>query len=166
MVAAIDELHPLEVRAIVHNAEVAATITAACLHSWDAQLKKDGFPAGAQGLPAGFLMELGAIGLLHLWEIEGLRNFLPADLPTAGEAVAELNRRAATTPQEFQTVAGAQLAPRVWQAWLDHFSWAAPSLLQADVVLGEADEDVLVESLAQLAWNHRHHAAGQSPQSE
>ena len=163
MIATIDDSHPALTAAIIRNAELAATVTAACVHNWDARFKQGGFADGAQNLPAAFLMELGAIGQIRLWELEGLRDFLPSDLPTYGEAVAELSRRALTAPQEFQTLAGARLSPRVMQVWLESFSWAAPSLLQADVVLGEVDEDALVDAVAHLLWTHRHDAIDDTP---
>jgi hypothetical protein len=155
----LDKVHPAFIAAVRQNAERQAVIVADYLDAIDERLKQDGYPDGARGLPPGFLLELGAVVQLKLWEAEGLAEFLPTELPTAAQAGEELFRRTRETPEEFHTQASQKLGPQVMRVWLERFAWAAPNLLQADVVLGEVDEDVLVDALAQLLWEHRDDAA-------
>jgi hypothetical protein len=157
----INDFHPAVIAAVRENAERQACMVAELLHALDPRLKEAGLSSGAAGLPAGFLLELGAICQLVIWENEGLRSVLAADVPSADEAILELNREAAEAPDQFQSPMNRRLGARVMQVWLERFSWAAPDLLQADVVVGEVDEDALVEALAQLLMDHRHDFPGQ-----
>ena len=76
-------------------------MVAGVLDALDPQLKAAGFPTGAAGLPAGFLLELGAICQLASWEEQGLRDYLPPELPTAQQAKADLRSRATTAPESL-----------------------------------------------------------------
>ncbi len=145
---------PLE-RAIDRQAALAIV----CWTAIDEQLKQNGDAEGAIGLPIQFCVELAAILQLHAWEEAGLRGFLPADVPSCEEALTDLVHRTRTAPQDFTGAGGVQLAPLVIFAWVTRFAWAAPNFLQADVVLGQADEDALVDAMANLLWKHRHDSA-------
>ncbi len=117
---------------------------------------KTATPRALTGLPIQFCVELAAILQLHAWEEAGLRGLLPADLPSCKEALADLIHRTRTAPQGFTGADGVQLSPAVIFAWVTQFAWAAPNFLHADIVLGQADEDALVNALAKLLWKHRH----------
>ena len=151
-----DEVHPALVAAVAENAERQAVMVAGLLDALDPRLKEAGFPTGAAGLPAEFLLELGALCQLTLWEGERLRDYLPPELPTAQQAKADFHYRATNAPDSFQSRPTGMLPTQIMQVWLERFAWAAPNLLQADIVLGDADEDALVDALAQFLWDHRH----------
>lgn len=121
LVAASHKLHPSLVNAIVSSAESNARFVGECLHALRDRLKEAGHRDGAQGLPPAFLLELGAIGQLILWERARLRDFLPSDLPTAAEATTEICR-ATEVPHDFQSVTSARLLPRVTQVHVEHIS--------------------------------------------
>lgn len=159
MVAAVQDFHPEVVQAVIRNADYCATLVAACLDVLDKRLKEDGHAQGAQGLPTGFLLELGTVLQLKIWEQQGLREFLPADLPTFAAAMADLHRRVTTNPLAFQSIESNRLGQYVLQVELERLSWAAPELLEADMVITDVDDDALVEAVAQLLWVHRHDAA-------
>lgn len=157
MVASVNDLHPALITAVIRHSELAADITAECLSRLRARMIDEGLLAedSPLRLPGAFLMELGAIGQLSLWEHQGLRDLLPPEIPTVAEATAELYRRASAVPEEFQLLSGATLAPRVRQVYLEHICWAAPEMLTANIVVGETDEDALVEAVARLLWHNR-----------
>jgi hypothetical protein len=57
-------------------------------------------------------------------------------------------------PSELAVLARA-LTFRVFTLWLERFAWSGRELWDADLVLGDAEEDELVEVLAALLWAHR-----------
>lgn len=156
MVPASLETSPPTIQAVALNAERQAILVAAYLKQIDSLLKRDGLPSVATGFPAGYLLELGAVLMLGHWDRKGLLAFLPSDLPAFADAVAELKRRAVIGNFKLLDCIASQLVRQVRQTWLERFAWEAPNLLQADVVLGDVDEDVLVEAVAQLIWVNRH----------
>ncbi len=156
METALPDVDPHVLQAVVQNAERQALMVAAYLKHVDPQLKRDGFPSGADGLPAGYLLELGATLMLGQWDLQGLRTFLPSELPAFADATRILKHRAASATREFSNVDSAHLSRQIGQIWLERFAWEAPNLLQADVVLGDVDADALIEAVAQLVWANRH----------
>ncbi len=146
------------IQAVALNAKRQAYLVAAYLQQVDPLLKRDGYPSGANGLPAGFLLELGAVLMLGHWNRKGLLAFLPADVPAYADVVGELNRRAIIVHFKLLDSIASHLVRQVQQLWLERFAWEAPNLLPADAdfVLGDVDEDLLVEAVAQLLWTNRH----------
>jgi hypothetical protein len=133
----------------------------------DEQFKQNGDAEGAVGLPIQFCVELAAILQLKAWEKAGLRDFLPADLPSCEEALTDLIHRTRTAPRDFTVAGGSQLPPMVIFACVNQFAWAAPNLLDADVVLSDGvDENLMVEAIAQLLWSHRHDGVAQDTKTE
>ena len=110
----------------------------------------------AEKAPLPYLLELGAVLQLAVWESAGFADQLPAELPTLSQARDELKTRAALGPQEFEDPRKAQLFAKVFLVWWEHFSWQAPELLNAEVLLGQLGEDELVQELAQFFWDTRH----------
>ncbi len=143
-------LHDHQIQAIVRHAQRVADLTAATLDATGL------FPQRPASFPAGFLLELGAVLQLHLWERQGLRQYLNANLPAFRQAADQLAARARKGPQEFEGPEAAPLSSRVLRAWMEHFAWEAPFLLQADIVVGPVDEDQFAEAMAEFIWNHRH----------
>jgi hypothetical protein len=138
-----------QVRAVARHAERQADLTAMALDATGL------FRNRAAVLPAGFLLELAAVLELGLWERQGLRPYLDIDLPTFPEAAEELAVRAKKGFAEFDGLDPAPLSRRVLQAWMQHFAWEGPDLLQADFILGDVDEDQFAQVLADFVWQHR-----------
>jgi hypothetical protein len=142
--------------AIVRNAEQDADDVIAFL-------KKLGLPQPAAGdeplrLPAAFLLGLGIALRMTLWEVRGIRVHLDAGLPNA-----QVVRRTAcadpSAPVDDAFVAS--LWNRVLDLTLRRFAWQGPEIVSADVLVGNVDEDLLVEAFARFVWERRH--AGKRP---
>lgn len=142
------------VRAVVRHAHRRAEWTIVALDATGL------FESEAPQLPAGFLLELSAVVELAVWEHHGLREHLDVDLPTSQEALANLAARTLKGPTAFEGPNPAPLSSRVLQVWVERFAWDGPELLGADVVVGDFDDDELVEVLAELIWTNRHELAG------
>ena len=156
MVPASMETGAPVIQAVARNAEHQAILVAAFLNQVDPLLKRDGLPSVATGFPAGYLLELGAALTLGYWNRKGLLAFLPSDLPAYADAVAELKSCAVIGRFQLLDCIASHLVRQVRQTWLERFAWEAPNLLQADFVLGDVDEDVLVEAVAEFLWVNRH----------
>lgn len=147
---------PPELLAAVHrNAQFQAELTAACLNALEERVRDAGFAEGCQNLPRAFLLEFAAIAQLKLWELQGLRELLPPDVPNTEEASCDLQQRISGNPADYGQNSDAPLARRVMQIWIENFVWLEPGLIDADVVIGQASDDDLIEALAQLLWENR-----------
>lgn len=144
------EISDVQLRAVADHARQRADLTAAALDATGI------FTTKPAHLPAGFLLELGAVLELGLWERNGLRQFLATDLPSFHDAAAELAARASKGPKEFDGSDAAPLSQRVLRYWIEHFAWDGPRHLRADVVLGPVDEDQFADLMADFVWQHRH----------
>jgi hypothetical protein len=105
---------------------------------------------------AAFLVRLAAVLRLLDWEASGIDRHLEAGLPAAQQALREL---AEWQMQPSRAPADQQEAPlltRVLALFVEHFCWDGRAELGADLTLGVADEDQLVDALADLLWAHRH----------
>ena len=107
-------------------------------------------------LPGNFLLELGAVVQLHVWENRGLTPHLKGGLPAAKVASKELADRAHRGTAEFEGENAAPLSRQVLKICIEQFAWNGEELLQADVVVGDVDEDEFVDVLAEIIWTHRH----------
>lgn len=134
--------------AIVRNAEYQADLTAATL-------REMGLPIKNLRLPGNFLLELGAVVQLHVWERRGLTPHLKGELPAAKVASKELVERVQKGASEFEGNNAAPLSRQVLQVGIEQFAWNGQELLQADVVVGDVDEDEFVALLAEFLWTHR-----------
>jgi hypothetical protein len=104
--------------------------------------------------PSWFLFELAAALRLYLWERNGIRAHLDAGLPTANEAFQAVFRRL----NDIGTPSATEHTPfssQVLRLFIERFAWFGQPDLAADMLLGEADEDELVNVLAKLIWTHR-----------
>jgi hypothetical protein len=104
---------------------------------------------------AEFMLDLAAALRLHFWERAGLEPRRIANLPLAQDAMAEVFQSAVNPQRESGIGPPGSLAQRVLAAYIDHFVWEARVELKADVVLGEADEEAMLEALADFLWEHR-----------
>jgi hypothetical protein len=143
----------LAMEAVVQHAHRIADLTAATLDATGL------FPEKPTYWPVGFLLELGAVLELGLWERQGLRGYLNTDLPTFAEAAAALATRATKGPQEFAGPRAAPLSSRVFHIWMEQFAWQGSHMLGAEIVLGQLDEDQFADVLADFVWQHRHELA-------
>jgi len=80
-------------------------------------------------------------------------------LPTSKDAAENLTEQVTNGLRQLYSANNAPLSRWILQVWLDKFGWDARAILHADVVVGEVDEDGLVEALARLLWEHRHDQA-------
>jgi hypothetical protein len=135
------------VQAVTQLAERQADRTA----DW---LESAGHPPGPLNVPAAFLLELAAVLQLGEWERQNVLNHLDANLPSYRQAADELAARAALGPKEFHGPHATRLSILVNTVWIERFAWDGPSMLQADIVFGDCDEDALVEQLAEFLWQH------------
>lgn len=117
-----------------------------------------GVPATPQRpvcLPASLLLGLAAALRLFVWERTGVRPFLPPDLPPALPAIRDLVAAAAERSDRLASLAAA-LSDRVLRVLVDRLAWHGREALGGEVVLGEADEDTLLDALANFLWRNRH----------
>jgi hypothetical protein len=110
---------------------------------------------GQVGLPIRFLIELTAVLRLGIWERNGLYSLLGSKLPSYREAMGQLLERCKKGRYEFEGPAATPLYAQVLLVWVRQFAWDGPELLQADVLVGDPDEDELIDLLAQFVWTHR-----------
>jgi hypothetical protein len=138
-----------QIQAIVRHARYKAQLTAFVLNTMGL------LPTKPYCVPGMYLLELAAVLELGMWERQGLRQFLDTDLPTFDEAAAELARRANLGPDEFRGPDAAPLNQRVLKVWLENFAWNPGELSAPSLLVGQIDEDCLVDTLAEFIWNNR-----------
>lgn len=111
-------------------------------------------PARPIALPDAFLIELGAALRLLEWERRGLSAHLDAGLPPSGRAIRDAFRHLAAPGIALGPLSDT-LTYRVMVLFAERFAWAGREELDAEVALGAADEEALLEDLADFLWNHR-----------
>lgn len=137
------------VQAVSQLAERQAELTARWLSSV-------GFCGKSLNVPAAFLMELAAVLQLREWERQGVLKHLIVSLPPYAQAANDLAARTKLGPNEFQGPNAIRLSMLVNGVWIERFAWDGPSMLQADIVFGNVNDEVLIEQLADFIWrNHR-----------
>ena len=155
-------LPDITVQAVARRAERLADLTGGFLQS--------SFPTpGEVKLPAAVLLELAAVLELGVWERQGLLEHINTDLPTYREASNQLAARCAKGSAEFERTNAAPFSQQMLCIWLEHFAWEGPEILGADMVVGEVEEDVFLDLLAEFAWTHRrelNHLLQKEPDSE
>jgi len=120
------------------------------------ELGLGGFPERPLILPAGFLLDLGAALRLLEWERRGLQAHLQAGLPPARKALSDVCRTLGKQPDPAAVPPGT-LASRVLAVFVERFAWNAWAELNAEVALDQADEEQVLEALADFLWEHRPH---------
>ncbi len=110
-------------------------------------------------LPGEFLLELAAVLQRGHWEQSGLTDSIGENLSSAQDDMRRLFDRLIHQPDSFQdgegAVENARLSKQTLRLWLERCAWAGPEMLESDVVLGDLDDDELVERLAEVLWAHR-----------
>lgn len=118
---------------------------------------KDG-ELGSCGLPADVLLDLGSLLLLRTWHENRLCEFLSADVPSLEDAGSAFVQQLADVVRGNSSFLS-RLDQVVFANWVQSVAWDGPLELQADLVVGEIDEDTLVDAIAELIWPHRHDSA-------
>jgi len=131
------------VSAAASHAERVAEITAVVLKEMDIvpDLRE-------LRLPAGFLLELGAVAQIGVWELQGLHRQLNVDLPTQAEAATSLAELVANDPQSLFSVDSAVLSQRILRVFVENFAWSGHELFESDILVGAIDEDAFIDQLA------------------
>jgi hypothetical protein len=147
--------HPDLIRAIKEDAERDADLVGAFLDVTG--LAPSGRrPQGAPlAVPGDCLLRLGAALRLSLWEQLGIRLHLDHGLPPARQALIDVLRTATGQAQAEAAERARSLAGRVLALSVEHLAWNGRVELGADVVLGAADQEQLLEALADYLWTHR-----------
>jgi hypothetical protein len=110
---------------------------------------------GTIWFPEWFLLELAAALRLQSWEKDGITLHLDAGLPSSEHAIASVAQALTDRITQGSHADDAPLTFRVNTLFIERFAWRGRADLDAEVVLGEADGDELVEVLARLMWAHR-----------
>jgi hypothetical protein len=115
-------------------------------------------------LPPDFLLELAAGLRLLAWEAGGLRCHREAGLPPAQQALRDAFRWLKPAAAAPETGDGPErLMPRVLALFIERLAWNGRVEWGADIALGEAEEDVLAEVVANFLWAHRHDLGNEDP---
>jgi hypothetical protein len=101
-------------------------------------------------LPARFLRYLAAALRLLSWEAQGFSFHREHGLPAAGEVI-HAAFRSLNDPHADPT----ELCIGVMRLSVEKFAWTAPTELGVDVSLGDAEDELLLEALADFLWAHR-----------
>jgi hypothetical protein len=145
-------------------AELLAAITREAIQDADdvaALLAALGFqrpsPETPLPLPAPLLLGLGAAVRSLRWEAQGVRLHIERGMPTGDAAVREVFRRAAAdggsgSDGRFER----ELCRDVLRLAASHFAWEGPEALGTDVVLGEVEDERLLDAVARMIWAQRH----------
>ena len=106
-------------------------------------------------LPSGVLLELAAVLRVLEWEQNGIRVHLDAGLPSADELVDDLLQRLKRAMSNSSTSPVGTLIYHVVKLSVERMSWHGRRELAAEVALDDADEDALLEALADFLWKNR-----------
>jgi hypothetical protein len=138
------------IEAIVAQANLAAHLVNHYLTS----LGLKASPARPTVLPKWFLLDLGTALQIAWWKQAGVLAHLSEAFPAPRDLVADLFRAIGDPDELFSRQPDAALATRVMAAHLRHFAFARRPL-QAAVVVGFPDPNVMVDALAQFLWRTR-----------
>jgi hypothetical protein len=141
--------------AFARDSQYMADLAGQFLKRWFASI---GYDKNPPALPAEFLLELSAVIRIAHWQRAGLTTEMGAEFPPAAELLEQLLSRLLEDPLSFCLDPGACPAPlqkQVVMTWFRHCSWTATSELGSDVVVNPIDEDLLLDALADLLWQHR-----------
>jgi hypothetical protein len=101
-------------------------------------------------LPRNFLLYLGVAMRLTRWECAGFTLHRDAGLPSATQVLQDAFR-SLQDPDADPT----ELSNAVRRFGAERFVWCSRSELGVDMTLSEAQEEELLEALADFLWSHR-----------
>jgi len=100
--------------------------------------------------PIGFLLELGAVFQICLWESEGLNNAL-SGLPSAADAYRNLFERVNTSPEAFGKLDSCCLLRRILTVWCERLIWLSPFQNGYEMeTIGDDFDDETISRLVRL----------------
>lgn len=99
-----------------------------------------------------FVIQLGAALRLLFWEWNEIYIHRDAGLPDALDALRNVFRTAKDVEAATKS---ASLPFKVFALLVERLSWTGPEDLDADFILGEVDEDALLNAMADFVWDHR-----------
>jgi hypothetical protein len=108
------------------------------------------------GLPAAFLLELGAVLVLQRWERSGIKPYLSREMPSARDGMQSLGRRAMQGPSAFSDDCISNSINLIIAIAVYDLAWGGPEDLGAEAVVGDIDDNSLIGAVAELLWSHRH----------
>jgi hypothetical protein len=116
--------------------------------------------------PAEFLLEVGAAARVLVWEMHGIGLFQRGVRLTAGDILLRVFEDATRRLRDPSTPASTlEFVYVVFHLNTERLAWTGPRDLQAEIMLDFPDEDVLVESMAQLLWDNRRRWSEQESES-
>lgn len=107
-------------------------------------------------LHPGTLLEIASFLQIEEWHRTGLGALLSDALPPLDVARRDIYERC------LHGDLGAGESPQLRMTWpmvsvlVERLAVAGPGILGAEIVLGVADEDALIDAVAQLIWDRRH----------
>jgi hypothetical protein len=110
----------------------------------------DASPDRPRLMPPNFLLHLGAALRLLVWEVQGFFFHRAAGLPEARQAI-----RDAVLSLNNPNADSTELCQTVFRLSIERFAWSGPPELGVDVTLDEAQEDMLLNALADFLWTNR-----------
>lgn len=140
----LDELPPEMVGAVVG----LATRDAACVDVFLGRIAEQA--TFKKPITPNFLLHLGAALRLHIWEANNLFFHREAGLPEARRAIQD-----ALLSLNNPEADSAGFCASVMHLYLKRFAWSGYTELGADIALGESQEDLLLDVLAEFLWAHR-----------
>jgi len=141
-----------------HPAELIAAVMSMAKDDADAViecLKLMGIPSGTL-LPAGFLLGLAAILRVIVWEDQGILIHLESGLPDARQLLRDLFTPVFRNAIDDLIRFGFGVWYWVLELRTTRMAWGGANMIGADVLVGEVNEEIFVETLAQFLWVHRH----------
>lgn len=115
--------------------------------------------ADSNGVPAGVMLDLGAICRMRVWESADIFFHVEAGLPDAQSALTNVIKRLeqAAVKDRLAAVSESHFAGPMLTLSLRHFAWLGPACLETEVRIAEGDdEEALLDALAQCLWSQRH----------
>jgi hypothetical protein len=151
----LSAFHPDLIRAVVQDAERDADLVVAFFDVTGLAPSGRRRQDAPLALPGDCLLGLGAALRLSLWEQQGIRVHLDHGLPPARQALIDVLHTATGQAEAEAAERARSLASRVVALSVERLAWNGRVELDVDVVLGEADQEALLEALADFLWTHR-----------
>lgn len=142
------------VEAAAARARYVASLTGAALEQIG--IRPTGADDNAIRLPAAFLLDLGAVAQLMVWEQSGISAHLDAGLPSASEATAQVVSGVSDGHYRVAASSTDTLSHRVFRLTLDEFAWDGLPILGVDVHLRAEDDERFIDMMAEFLWQNRH----------
>jgi hypothetical protein len=113
-------------------------------------------PATTWAFPPSFLLDLCTGLCLLYWEDCGVTVHRDAGLPSATQLIHEAFAGLRLREDANRWSHAVQLFHDVMGLFVEHIAWHGHAELGGEFVLGQVNEDALVDVLARFAWEHRH----------